>query len=169
MTNILIDMHEEDNYEATEPVRYRVFKTQDGPIMSNPDIPGPRYHTVIFVETQKDGSGFVHHVTGDLVKGMEYQRRPGDLPELSETFYRKEYLGTVASESWPDSVNSVCQSLPTPPPQKAFNIATMKTEPIKLDGSFYKPGEVRKPLFKCTEWTVDFAIPALRQSNIIKD
>lgn len=146
--------------------RYRVFKVKDGPIMSDPDVPGPRYHTVIFVETNADGSGYVHHVTGDLVKGMEYQRRPGGRPEDSETFYQKPFLGTVSASSYPESVNKVCKSLPAPPPQKSFNLRTMKTEPIKPDGSFCQPGESRSTLIKYTEWTEEHAIPALQQAHV---
>lgn len=154
--------------KASASNRYRAFKTQDGPIMSDPDVAGPRYHTVVFVETQANGSGFVHHVIGDLVKGMEYQRRRGDRPEESETFYRKDFLGTIAIEGYPQSVDGLCKELPTPPPQKAFNSRTMRTEPIKPNGAFYELDEPRAKLFKCTEWTEEHAIPALRQANVLR-
>jgi hypothetical protein len=50
-------------------------------------IPGPRYHTVIFVATNSDNSRFIHHVTGDLVTGMRYERKVGKISEESGTFY----------------------------------------------------------------------------------
>jgi len=56
-------------------------------------MPSPRYHTVIFVGTNSDGSGFIHHVTGDFVTGMRYERKIGKIPEESGTFHNKELLG----------------------------------------------------------------------------
>ncbi|KEF53900.1 uncharacterized protein A1O9_10302, partial [Exophiala aquamarina CBS 119918] len=42
------------------------------------------------------------------------------------------------------------QDQPGPPRQKAFNPKTMKTEPVKLDGTFYSPGGPRPRLIKPT-------------------
>ncbi|ELR04971.1 hypothetical protein VC83_02858 [Pseudogymnoascus destructans] len=37
----------------------------------------------------------------------------------------------------------------------------MRAEQMKAEGSFYEPGEGRPRMVKCTEWTVEQAIPAL--------
>ncbi|TKA25448.1 hypothetical protein B0A50_06315 [Salinomyces thailandicus] len=149
--------------------RFNVFKVRYGPVMSDPDVPGPRYHTVVFVETKPlDGSGRIHHVTGDLVVGMHYDVRPSRRPEESRTYYAKEFLGTVASASYPASFNSVCSTQRAPPRQKAFNPKRMRTEQVKPDGTFYEPDEARPRLIKCTEWTESQAIPALQQARLIE-
>lgn len=147
--------------------RYKVFKVRYELAMPDPDVPGPRYHTVIFVETDADGSGVIHHVTGDLVSGMKYDWKKARQPELSGTFYNKEHIGYVGSSSYPQSVDQICIAQPAPPRQKAFNTRTLRYEPIKPDGSFYAPGEARPALIKCTEWTERQAIPALQRSNVI--
>ena len=90
--------------------------------MQDPDMPGIRYHTVIFVETNCDESGFVHHVTGDLVVGMTYEIKRRHKPEDSETpIFSKEPMGTVSESQYPGAFDKVCAAQPEPPPQKAFN------------------------------------------------
>src|SRR2546423_2374237 len=54
---------------------FNAFKARYSIAIPDPEMPGPRYHTVIFVATNSDGSGFIHHVTGDLVTGMRYERK----------------------------------------------------------------------------------------------
>ena len=135
--------------------------------MQDPDMPQPRYHHVIFIETQHDGPGYTHHVTGDITSGMVYASRKDERPEDSETYIGKEFLGKLKASDYPHELDRVLQALPPPPKQKHFNVATMKTEQMKPDGSFYSPGETRPPMVKCTEWTVDQAIPALYSAGII--
>jgi hypothetical protein len=65
-------------------------------------------------------------------------------------------------------VDEVCRVQQSPGRQKAFNIRIGKTEPVKADGTFYQHGELRKPLFKCTEWTEQLAIPALRDAGMLE-
>ncbi|OBT57041.1 hypothetical protein VE04_02615 [Pseudogymnoascus sp. 24MN13] len=136
--------------------------------MPDPDMPSPRYHNVIFVEIEADGSGVVHHVTGDITSGMVYGTRREGRPEESEIFVRKELIGTAESATYPEKINAVMEALPPPPKQKKFNIKTMKTEQMKADGSFYEPGESRPRMVKCTEWTVKQAIPALYASGVLR-
>ncbi|TVY39518.1 hypothetical protein LSUB1_G003956 [Lachnellula subtilissima] len=64
-------------------------------------------------------------------------------------------------------MDKILAAQPPPPKQKHFNIATMKTEQMKPDGTFYEPGEDRPPMIKCTEWTVNQAIPALYASGVL--
>ncbi|KAI1920111.1 hypothetical protein LOY94_003386 [Ophidiomyces ophidiicola] len=112
-------------------------------------MPSPRYHTTVVVLTDGDNGGYVHHVTGDLVSanGMKitWNKHP---------------------QAWEDCLRKV----PAPPRQKAFNPITLKTEPFKTANplTFYEPGEPRRPLIKCTEWTLERAIPALRAAGLIQ-
>lgn len=147
---------------------YNVFKVRFKLFMQDPDSQETRYHTVIFVETKADGSGIIHHVEGELVKGMEYVAKSGQRPEVSQSFHNRELLGKILKSDYPDAMNRVCEAQPPPGPQKDYNPKTNRTEPIKPDGSFYKPGETRAPLIKCTEWTEQRAIPALKAAGILK-
>lgn len=134
-------------------------------------MPWPRYHTTLFVPIEKDGKGHLHHVTGDITSsnGMEYDKKFRDAPEESQTFFSKELLGYTDVQGYPGSWDRVLKRLPTPPQQKAFNMKTMKNEPFKTRSplTFYEPGEPRKPLWKCTEWTLEYAIPALKKEGLI--
>ena len=150
---------------------HEVYLTKFHLSMPDPDIPGPRHHTAIFVKTESDGSGILHQVTGDITtpNGMYYTQTPTTAPEQSEIFYSSEKLGTTPASKHPDEWVKLLESVPAPPQQKAFNVKTMKTEPFKTKDplTFYEPGEQRRPLVKCTEWTVERAIPALREERLI--
>ena len=98
---------------------------------------------------------------------MTYERRKGDWPELSESFYAKQLLGKVRREDL-QRVHEICQQQPAPGRQKAFNPKTMRTEPIKADGEFYEDGEPRETLRKCTELTLEQAIPARKDAGILQ-
>ncbi|OBT80629.1 hypothetical protein VF21_00523 [Pseudogymnoascus sp. 05NY08] len=147
---------------------FNVYRVQFAMAMQDPDMPSPRYHNVIFVETEADDSGSVHHITGDITSGMVYATRREGRPEESELFVLKEFIGTVESATYPEKINAVLEALPPPPKQKKFNIKTMRTEQMKADGSFYEPGEARPRMVKCTEWTVEQAIPALYASGVLQ-
>lgn len=136
--------------------------------MPDPEMPSPRYHNVIFVQSKPSGDGFIHHVTGDITSGMHYDTKRGKRPEDSETFFSKDFLGTIQAADYPQKMNEVLSAQPPPPKQKNFNIMTMKTEQMKPDGTFYAPGESRPPMIKCTEWTVNQAIPALYSAGVLK-
>ncbi|EXJ89324.1 hypothetical protein A1O3_02391 [Capronia epimyces CBS 606.96] len=197
---------------------FNVYKVQSHLAVQDPDMPQPRYHTVvststtsyserdkdgipslapvhgmglrvllfathrsflyyptvtsnllcyqIFVETSDNKSGFIHHVVGDLVTGMTYQREQAAQPEQSSTFHSKQHLGRV-KESVYSQFHQVCAQQPPPGQQKKFNRETMRTEPIKPNGDFYLPGEPRARLIKCTEWVLERAIPALQAARIL--
>lgn len=147
---------------------YKVYRIKHTLAMQDPDMPSPRHHNMIFVETQDDGSGMVHHVTGDITTGMQYDTRHDTKPEDSETFFAKELLGTMEAADHPQRMNRVLAALPPPPKQKHFNISTIRTEQVKPDGYFYKSAEARPPMVKYTEWTVDQAIPALYAAGIVR-
>ncbi|KAI2896001.1 hypothetical protein CBS63078_8340 [Aspergillus niger] len=150
---------------------YEVYLARYSLAMPDPDMPGPRFHTTIFVKTAADKSGILHHVTGDITSpnGMTYTPQQRHSPEYSQTFHSLEKLGVTPASKHPDDWVKVLRSVPAPPQQKAFNIKTMKTEPFKSQSplTFYEPGEPRRPLVKCTEWTLERALPALKTNGLI--
>lgn len=150
---------------------YEVYLVRYSLAMQDPDMPGPRFHTTIFVKTAADKSGVLHHVTGDITSanGMTYYPQQRRSPEYSQTFHSLEKLGVTPVSKHPVDWERVLRSVPAPPQQKAFNIKTMKTEPFKTQAplTFYEPGEPRRPLVKCTEWTLERALPALRENGLI--
>lgn len=135
--------------------QYHVYIVKSHLSIPDPDLPSPRYHTAIFVETETNGDGYAHHVTGDItsVGGMRYEKKFEARPELSDTFYSQDLLGLTDASTYPNSWDDLLRQVPSPPRQKAFNPKTMRTEPFKTESplTFYEPGEVRQPLAKCTE------------------
>ncbi|KAF2623979.1 hypothetical protein BU25DRAFT_304479, partial [Macroventuria anomochaeta] len=111
----------------------------------------PRYHSVLFVETQADGGGQIFHVTSDLVSGRRCENKSGRNPELSQTYYAKTHLGRIRLEDYPERLDQLLQTVPPPHRQRAFNPKTMATEQIKPNGSFYEANEQKPPYIKCTK------------------
>ncbi len=111
-----------------------------------------------------------HHVTSDLVNGILYESRACGRPEQSENLHAKELLGYTNLRNYPAAWEAVLSQIPAPPRKKAFNPDTMKTEPVKCWNplAFYKPGEPRQPLQKCTDWVEEQAIPALKSRGYIQ-
>lgn len=128
---------------------YEVYIARYNLAVQDPDIPGLRFHTAIFVKTAADKSGILHHVTGDITSpnGMTYTPQQRSNPEYSQTFHSLEKLGVTPASKHPDDWKRILNSIPGPPQQKAFNIKTMKTEPFKSKSllTFYEPGEPRGP------------------------
>ncbi|KAI2729424.1 hypothetical protein CBS147325_10002 [Penicillium roqueforti] len=151
---------------------YPVYKVKLNLSMQDPDMPSPRYHTILFVQTnaQGPGSGTKHHVTGDIVTGMHYEPVNYDDPETDENFFYKELIGHTRALNYPKNWNDILSSVPAPPKQKAFNTVAMRTEPVKSWDPvvFYEPGEPRRPLVKCTEWIEDRAIPILIDAGLVQ-
>lgn len=152
---------------------YTVWKLRFSLSLQDPDVPGVRYHTTIFVETDPTGhSGDIHHVTGDITsqQGMHYEKKFRDDPRRSRTFNSREFLGYTDASTYPQSWQTLLARVPAPHQQKAFNTKTMRTEPFKSLNplTFYEPGEARPPLIKCTEWTEQRAIPSLQAAGLIK-
>ncbi|EQK97766.1 hypothetical protein OCS_06522 [Ophiocordyceps sinensis CO18] len=150
---------------------YRVYKLRFNLAMQDPDMPIPRFHTQIFIETNAEGpgTGTKHHVIGDIVTGMYYESKPCHNPDRSESLYSKELLGYTNASIYPQEFDKILSGIPAPPRQKAFNAKTMRTEPVKSwePLTFYEPGEPRQPLVKCTEWTEQQAIPTLSSKGLI--
>ncbi|KAL6698073.1 hypothetical protein J3F84DRAFT_366419, partial [Trichoderma pleuroticola] len=111
------------------------------------------------------------HVTGDITSGMNYESTAFHIEENLQPLHSKELLGYAKAVNFKQEWDSILKNIPPPPKQKAFNMKTMKTEPVKEWDplTFYNPGENRKPLIKCTEWTEKQAVPALLKAGLIKD
>jgi hypothetical protein len=152
--------------------QYPVYKLKTQVDFPDPDIAGTRYHHILFVRTNPDGSGMRFHVTGDITSGMRYESQEYGNPQNSDTPPDSmELLGYTPAEAVMEKWDAVLSQQPPPPKQKAFNVKTMKTEPVKSWEPlvFYQPGEPRRPLWKCTEWTEYQALPALHKANLIQD
>ncbi|KAF5710567.1 hypothetical protein FGLOB1_5398 [Fusarium globosum] len=136
---------------------YPVYKVKSHMALPDPHMPPGRFHHAIFVETRKDGSGTLYHVTGDVTSanGMSYESRESPDPAQLEGYH---FLA----------------SLPTPPQQKASNPRKQgRVEPFKekigdYEYVFYADGEERKPLWECTEWVEWYAIPALHEHRLLQ-
>lgn len=121
---------------------YRVFLVS---YLGSPD------HEAIFVEVNRDESGQVFHVKGNIQTGMEYESKPAKKPEDSFTFVSKELLGTVTEANY-SKIDDVCKQIP--PPAKQFN------GPKRIDPSV--------PLRRCGEWVRE-TIQALQKDGILLD
>ncbi|KXT18392.1 hypothetical protein AC579_8184 [Pseudocercospora musae] len=86
-----------------ETIRLGFSKVRYGPVLPDPDLSGMRFHTVAFVETYADGLGHIHHVTGDLVSRMRYERARASKPELDNTrqYHSKKLLGMTLKSDDP--------------------------------------------------------------------
>jgi hypothetical protein len=154
---------------------YPVYKIKSHMALPDPHMPPGRFHHALFVETSKDGSGTLYHVTGDVTSanGMAYESRESPDPAQLEAFHSKELLGYTGSDVHPGQWSSVLASMPTPPQQKASNPKSQgRVEPFKekvgdYEYIFYGAGEEQKPLWKCTEWVEWYAIPALWKHDLI--
>jgi hypothetical protein len=110
--------------QASPPAQeYYIYKVQYKLGLQDPAFSETRYHTVIFVETDVDQGGFIHHVTGDIASGtgMRYERKRGKRPEQSEAFQAKFLLGTVLTNDYPGRLEAVLQAVPPPLRQRWFN------------------------------------------------
>ncbi|KAI1027719.1 hypothetical protein LB504_011742 [Fusarium proliferatum] len=155
---------------------YPVYKVKSHMVLPDPHMPPGRFHHALFVETSKNGSGTLYHVTGDVTSanGMTYESRESPDPAQLEGFHCKESLGYTSSDAHPEQWNALLASLPTPPQQKASNPRKQgRVEPFKekirdYEYVFYTDGEERKPLWKCTEWVEWYAIPALHEHRLLQ-
>ncbi|KAL4947039.1 hypothetical protein BDW69DRAFT_204821 [Aspergillus filifer] len=173
------------------PEKYKVYLLLYTLAIQDPDLPQPRYHTTIFVETcppspspstpnpDSDfnsttpslGTGTIHQVTGDITSttGMHYLPQPKSSMDAEQQPHSIEFIGLTPKSTYPEQWNKLLRSIKPPGQQKAFNVRTMRTEPFKtLDPlTFYEEGEERTPLVKCTEWTLNEAVPALREGGLL--
>src|SRR3569833_353888 len=110
----------------------------------------PRNHHAIFVETNKDSSGELFQVTGNIQSGMSFEiKQTSENPDRSATFISKTKLGHVKVEDL-HLVGSICRAIPAP--GKKFEGAR------RIDKN--------KPLRRCQEWTSE-TIAILKAEGVL--
>jgi hypothetical protein len=152
------------------PPAYEVYRVEDQLGIPDPLMgPGIRYHNSIFVASGPAFGGRVLQVEGGIGdrSGMTFSEKAGGKPEDSGTFVRKHYLGKILKFDY-ERVVQLLQAIPPPLRQRNFNTVTMTTEQCRPDGTFYGRDEPRPPYTKCTEWTLQKAVPALQQSGLLR-
>lgn len=112
------------------PGQFLVFFARFHLAEQDPEIPGQQYHTTIFVETDTDGSGTIHHVTGDIStrNGMRYVPARRGPHRSAQSFQSIEYLGVTDAITHPELWSALLSTIPSPPQQKAFNTVTRRFE-----------------------------------------
>ncbi|KAM0719721.1 hypothetical protein Q7P37_003854 [Cladosporium fusiforme] len=102
---------------------------------------GSLNHVRIFVETTSDGDGFVFHVIGNILRGMTYEKRPGNRFDDPATFVPRSMVRIGSIEATDLArFESACEAVPVPGAQ------------LKLNG---KPIDASKPIRRCGEWVQD--------------
>ncbi|KAF2803193.1 uncharacterized protein BDZ99DRAFT_176093 [Mytilinidion resinicola] len=149
---------------------YNVYRIEyelglQDPLMEQPT---KRYHNVIFIETDVNGRGRKLQVTGAIgdLNGMVFVEEQGLKPENTDGFWRKSYLGQIQASDY-GKVVELLKGLDPPPRQRIFDTTTMAWQKCKPDGTLYGPQEEVPPYRKCTEWTLEEAIPALIKSGFL--
>ncbi|KAF1957966.1 hypothetical protein CC80DRAFT_547022 [Byssothecium circinans] len=148
---------------------YNVYRVEYRLGLQDPLMgPEPRAHNALFVETEQNGDGRILQVSGTITQpgGMYFEEDEEIKPENSETYLRKHYLGQIKAAQY-GSVVHLLRSIPAPPLQRDFDPNTKSWVPCKPDKSRYGPGEDVPPYIKCTEWTLQKAIPTLQQSGFL--
>ncbi|RDW90430.1 uncharacterized protein DSM5745_02205 [Aspergillus mulundensis] len=163
-----------------QETHYRVFIPQIDSVAFDPLDPPKRYHEGIFVTTNdRERTGTLFHVTGDVIAagGMRYEAKDGYDPLSSRHFHAMPFVGWVRKDDYHSGrIDSVLRALPRPTKQQGLNFWQKKEDPTeetemiwtKQNGDPYKPGEPRRPIFKCNEWTHQYAVPALRNAGILR-
>lgn len=149
---------------------YDVYRVETSLAMPDPMMgPGTRYHNAIFVATGLFKAGRFLQDEGAIGDrgGMIFTEKQGEDPEESDTYHQRYYVGKSLHSDYTRLVE-LLQAIPPPQRQRMFNPVSMTTEQCKPDGTFYSPGEPRPPYMKCTEWTLQKAIPTLQQSGLLK-
>ncbi|KKZ60747.1 hypothetical protein EMCG_04596 [[Emmonsia] crescens] len=160
--------------------RYRVFRLLLDTVAHDPLDPPKRYHEGIFVETNpENGKGTLFHVTGDIIaaNGMRYEEKSSYTPTLSQYLHKSEQIGWIIPAHFHSKrISAILENLPTPSKQQGINFWEPDPDtglhPIiwtKENGDRYGPGEKRRPIIKCNEWTNLTAIPALRTAGVLHD
>lgn len=158
---------------------YSVYKPESDTATPDPLDPGKRYHDGIWVQhSPSTNKGPLFHVTGDVIaaRGMRYEQRDEWTPGDSGPLHNLTFLGYVRREDYESGkVGKSLGELPTPSKQQGINFwekdpVTGRHELIwtKADGEPYGPGEERRKVFKCNEWTVQ-AIERLKELGMLKD
>ena len=154
---------------------YKVSTPEFDTVAYDPLDPPKRYHTGVFVETDSEAlQGTLFHVTGDIIaqRGMRFEVRENCIPTASKHFHRATQIGWIRKADYP-RIRGILEALPTPTKQQGIDFWSEdpakrnKLTWTKQNGELYGPGEPRRPIVKCNEWTHQLAIPVLRQEGIL--
>ncbi|PLB48829.1 hypothetical protein P170DRAFT_356380 [Aspergillus steynii IBT 23096] len=156
---------------------YKVSTPEFDTVAYDPLDPPKRYHTGIFVELDAEAlEGDLFHVTGDVIaaSGMRFEVKENYVPGASRFFHRSTDIGWIRKVDYP-RIRGILQALPRPTKQQGLDFWSKdpakrnKLTWTKQNGDLYGPGEERRPIIKCNEWTHDLAIPKLRSEGILHD
>jgi hypothetical protein len=154
---------------------YKVSTPEFDTVAYDPLDPPKRYHTGIFVETDAEIlEGALFHVTGDIIasSGMRFEVKENYDPGADEYFHRTTVIGWIRKADYP-RIRGILEALPTPTKQQGLDFWSNDPDKrnkltwTKQNGDLYGPGEQRRPIMKCNEWTHQLAIPKLRQEGIL--
>ncbi|KAJ5722221.1 hypothetical protein N7488_000256 [Penicillium malachiteum] len=155
---------------------YKVYTPEFDKVAFDPLDPRKRYHTGIFVERDPGSlEGEQFHVTGDIIarSGMRFEVRENYVPAASKYFYRTTHIGWIHKNDYP-KVKGILEALPRPTKQQGLDFWSKdpakrnKLTWTKQNGDLYGPGEERRPIIKCNEWTHELAIPKLRDEGVLQ-
>lgn len=98
------------------PQWYPVSKLRFNLAMQDPNMPSPRFHTLIFIETSVGGlgTGIKHHITGDIVTGIYYESRPSHNPDRSECLHHKERIGYTRALTYLQEFDEILLAVQAP-------------------------------------------------------
>lgn len=154
---------------------YRVSTPEFDTVAYDPLDPPKRYHTGIFVEIDSDNfEGDLFHVTGDIIanRGMRFEVKGNYVPGATRYFHKNTQIGWIRKADYP-RVRDILEALPRPTKQQGIDFWSKepgkrnKLTWTKQNGDLYGPGEQRRPIMKCNEWTHQLAIPKLRREGIL--
>ncbi|EPS33418.1 hypothetical protein PDE_08380 [Penicillium oxalicum 114-2] len=140
--------------------------------------PQKRYLKGIFVETDpQTQEGTMLHVTGDIItpSGMRFEVKEGYEAGSSIHLHSFPQIGWVPrADMQSRRIETVLRALPTPTKQvlkfwgKGPESGYHDYIWTKKNGDPYGPGEQRRPIMKCNEWTHQLAIPTLINAGILQ-
>ncbi|CAG8071365.1 unnamed protein product [Penicillium olsonii] len=154
---------------------YRVLTPELDKVAFDLLDPPKRYHTGVFVALDPTtGRGTLFHVTGDVFakSGMRYEERENYDPVSSTYFHKITGIGWIRKADY-SRIGPVLRALPKPTKQQGLDFWSLdpllrnKLTWTKENGELYGPGEERRPIMKCNEWTHELAIPKLRDEGIL--
>ncbi|OQE37722.1 hypothetical protein PENCOP_c009G08232 [Penicillium coprophilum] len=157
------------------PDVYKVFTPEFDTVAYDPLDPPKRYHTGIYVEKDVENQqGSFFNVTGDIIaqSGMRFEVKDDYIPATTEYFHKTTEIGWIRKADF-SRIRDILEALPRPTKQQGLDFWSMdpakrnKLTWTKQNGELYGPGEQRRPIIKCNEWTHQLAIPKLRHEGIL--
>lgn len=105
---------------------------------------------------------------------MWFEVKDNYSPGADRGFYKTTVIGWVRKADYP-RIKGILEALPTPTKQQGIDFWS-KGDPgkwnklvwTKENGDLYGPGEQRRPVMKCNEWTHQIAIPELQDKGTLR-